>query len=251
MMLVRLRARVAWRHPEWWTIATSVITWLVLVGGSAMPAAGGTAIHLHHAESSVERSAAWLGSIAADTAAWMLMVAAMMFPLVLGPIKVTAARSLWARRHRAIVGFLVGYSIPWMILGASMLLLLSGLRVRTSPGSPAAAAIAFAAAMLWQGTAVRRRALVACHRTTPLAPAGWQADRDCVRQGWVVGVPCVVSCWPPMIACLLSGHNLLAMAGAGAIGFVERYAVRPDERLLRGGLAALAATFIVLGLGQR
>lgn len=38
---------------------------------------------------------------------WLLMVVAMMFPFIIGPVRGTAIRSLWRRRHRAIASFLL------------------------------------------------------------------------------------------------------------------------------------------------
>src|SRR5438128_1449304 len=100
ILLVGLRDRVAWRHPEWWTIAISGITWLLLVDASGRSAVPGTSLHVHHASSGAAPPGALLLAIVPDLSAWMLMVAAMMFPVVLAPIQVTAARSLWNRRHR-------------------------------------------------------------------------------------------------------------------------------------------------------
>ncbi len=65
-------------------------------------------------------------AIVVEIAAWMLMVVAMMFPLVIGSVRTVAARSLWRRRHRAIAGFLTGYAGAWFLVGlvASMLIAL-------------------------------------------------------------------------------------------------------------------------------
>jgi hypothetical protein len=164
----------------------------------------------------------------------------MMFPMALEPVRTTAERSLWRRRHRAIAGFLTAYLGAWMMFGVATALVLSGLRAQAWQQSGAAAAVGFGAALLWQLTPLKRRAALACHRTMPLAPAGWRADRDCLRYGWAVGRWCLVSCWPLMLACLLAGHGLGSMIGVTAIGWAERNAAKSNQGLLCLVIAALA-----------
>jgi predicted metal-binding membrane protein len=102
------------------------------------------------------------------------------------------------------------------------------------------AAAGFGAALLWQVTSVKRHAAIACHRTMPLAPAGWRADRDCLRYGWVIGSSCLLSCWALMLACLLAGHSMSAMAGVTVVVWAERHTARPRQHLLCAAIAALA-----------
>lgn len=254
--LIGLPERMAWRYPEWWSIALSLTTWLLLAGASGTMGEGVSRIPLHNvhnihdAQSDVLSLAVSLRTIVPQTLDWMLMVAAMMFPLVLGPIRATALRSVWRRRHRAIVGFLLGYSGPWLMVGISISVLFSGLSVQHRFGPSASAALGFAVAALWQGTAVRLRALRSCHRTTPLAPSGWRADRDCLRYGWSIGLHCIVSCWALMLACLLSGHSLVVMLFASAIGITERYKRRPDQRWFGGLLAGISVVYAVIALNS-
>jgi predicted metal-binding membrane protein len=159
-------------------------------------------------------------------------------------VRATAARSLWRRRHRAIGAFLAGYLGPWIAFGLAASAAATTLRAQ-SPPSPALAAAGFVAALLWQVTAMKRRALVACHRTLPLAPDGWRADRDCLRYGWMVGRSCLVSCWALMLACALAGHSLPAMIGATGIGWAERNTARPNQFLLCACIVALALSCAV------
>ena len=112
--------------------------------------------------------------------------------------------------------------------------------------SPALLAVTVVVAAGWQLTPVKRRALVSCHATRPLAPRGWQAWRDCVRFGWMVGTRCLVTCGPLMLVCVLAGHSLAAMAGVSVLGIAER-SVKPangavtGSLLLAGGVAYLFA----------
>ena len=186
----------------------------------------GPSAHHHHG-----------GGVAASLDQWLVMTIAMMMPMVVQPIRTTAERSLWRRRHRAIGAFLLGYLGCWMIAGVFVSLLPSGYRY--------SAAIAFLIAAAWQMTRQKRIALAGCHWTAPLAPDGWAADFDCICYGARIGVRCVGSCWALMLACALTGHAVAGCAGVTAIGLVERYARRSHHRLLSSVLAAAAmASFI-------
>jgi predicted metal-binding membrane protein len=201
--------------------------------------------HMHHAMAvgvRPDRQAAWT----AEAFWWFVMVVAMMFPMVLGPVRITAARSLWSRRHRAISGFLMGYLGPWMVFGIAASVAVSGLGTQTRAEPLAAAALGFGAAVLWQITPIKRRAVLACHRTLPIAPSGWRADRDCLRYGWMVGSSCLVSCWALMLACVLAGHSIPAMICATAVGWTERSVARPNQRLLCAAIAGLALTYAIV-----
>ena len=235
---------LTWRHPEWWSIALSAAAWLALLARSGAAAAGAGSSPAHHAHAATAASVGGPASAwAAETLDWSLMVVAMMLPLVLPSVRVTAARSLWPRRHRAIGGFLVGYLSPWLLVGLATSLLVVALGLDRWLGLPLAGAVGFALAAAWQVTPAKGRALRSCDRTAPLAPRGWRADRDCVRYGWMIGGRCLVSCWALMLACVLGGHGLAAMAGASVVGAAERYTTRPDERLTSGLLVGLALTY--------
>ena len=171
------------------------------------------------------------------------MVVAMMFPMVLDPIRITAARSLWRRRHRAIAVFLIGYVAIWIVFGFGASLL-SALVGQIGIGPHTAAGVAFGIALLWQITPVRRRAVTGCHRTLPISPSGWRADGDCLRYGWIIGSSCIVSCWALMLACMLSGHSVPAMIVITCIGWIERNKPRPDQRLL----CAVIGSFALISL---
>jgi predicted metal-binding membrane protein len=187
--------------------------------------------HLHHAVAGPNQEL-----FLTQTFWWLVMVVAMMFPLLPAHIRNTAARSLWGRRHRAIGGFLVGYVGPWILFGLAAVGILFVLEIPRT----ASALIGFSAAFIWQVMPARRRTVLACHRTRPIAPVGLRADFDCVRYGWMVGNNCVLSCWALMLACLLFGHSIVAMIGLTAVGLVERSTPRPKQ---------LFAISVITGLG--
>ena len=214
-VITRVRQFV-WEHPEWWTAAIACAAWATI-----LVHAWGAANHLTI-------------SFANELAAWTIMVAATMLPLILNSVKATAAGSLWSRRHRSIAVFLVAYGAPWLVLGVIVATVwtLSGLNSLSQVNSYLAAAIVFVLVALWQRTSFYRRALMACHRRIPLAPSGWQANRSCANFGSVIGVACVKSCWPLMIACTFARHDVFALAGGLAIGVAERWFYRPRKRAM-------------------
>ena len=210
-----------WAHPEWWTAILCGIAWIVML--------------LHAAQTAGHRMRHGM-PFRQELAFWLWMVAAMMLPLLLDTVRLAAARSLWPRRHRAIAGFLAGYFAPWLAVGLAAAWLL-----QAAPAHTTAAALCFAAAAAWRWTPWHQRALAACHRTQPLAPFGWRADRDCLRFGAANGAACVASCWLLMVACALTGHHWLAMTGGLAAGAAERRSFRPRRR------AITAATLLLAG----
>jgi len=226
--------RILWRFPEWWSLSLSGVAWLLLIAPVAS--------ERHHTI-----GAGRLGSWTLELFHWLLMVIAMMLPLVVDSIRITAARSLWTRRHRAILGFILGYLGVWLVVGAFVSVGVSVLR-RHAWAEAMMAAGAFAVAAAWQVTSAKRRALRLCHRTLPIAPRGWRADRDCLRYGWMIGGGCFASCWALMAACALMGHSVLAMTCATLVGIGERYSMRPNQRVLAGALAAFAAICVGMAL---
>jgi hypothetical protein len=228
--------RFRWRHPEWWMLAISALAWAwITIGAVGSHAPPSTALH-HGAH-----AAAAPTSSTGMFAGWIVMIAAMMLPLLVEAVRTAAARSLWTRRDRAIALFLAGYAAPWVLTGVAVLAAARAV----APASPRWAAVAFAAAALWQLTPTKKRALLSCHRTRPLAPRGWRADRDCLRYGWTVGRHCVMSCGMMMAACVLASHAVVPMAGVTAIAAVERRMPRLRPRVTACALAALGA-FLLL-----
>ena len=175
---------------------------------------------------------------------WMLMVAGMMLPLAQGEVRAAAEGSLWGRRNRAIAGFLTGYSGPWLALGLAA----AWARQEAWAHQAGAAAFFFGISAAWMAVPWRRRALAECHRRSPLAPTGWKADRDCLRFGGMIGLACVTTCWPMMLACAFTGHNWVAMMGGTAVAVLERWPYQPREGPARRATAALAVYYLVLAL---
>ena len=216
-----------WRHPEWWSGALCCFAWAVM---------------LRHGWRHAGHEIHWRTTFEQELAYFMLMVAAMMLPLVIHRVWVTAINSLWTRRHRAIAGFLGGYFAPWLGFGIAA----AGLRESSWTHTYAAAALCFITAAVWQTTSMHQRGLAACHRTQPLAPTGWRADRDCLRFGWTIGAASIVSCWPLMLACTFAGHSPIAMLGGMVVGASERWWFRLSKRAILLITLAIAGFYVVL-----
>ncbi|HZS55270.1 MAG TPA: DUF2182 domain-containing protein [Bryobacteraceae bacterium] len=216
-----------WAHPEWWCVAACALAWSIMLVHAWQHAGH----EMHHT-----------GSFFQETSYWICMTAAMMLPFNLESIRLTAARSLWLRRYRAITGFLIGYLGLWLAAGV----LPAALRELPQTHTYMIPACLFAFAAWWFTTRTHKRALVACHRRLPLNPLGWHADRDCIRFGATIGFACIWSCWPLMLACMFTGHGLIAMTGGMAIGTLERWSFRPRKREIVAVTLALAGYYMVL-----
>jgi hypothetical protein len=212
------------RCPEYWILGLSAAAWI------SMAARAGA--HVHHQGT----AASWWH--------WMVMVAAMMLPLKIDGVRWTAERSLWSRRNRSIAGYLAGYAGVWALVGIPLAWAGTALELTHRLDWMVGAAIGLLIAAAWLLTPWKAVAVRLCHRTLPLAPLGWKADRDCVRYGWMSGCGCAFNCWPLMLACWLSGHSLAVMTIGLGFGWADRH-FAPNYRGHALMLAALAAVFTV------
>jgi hypothetical protein len=234
--------RFTWRHPEWWSLGLSLLAWLLLLAPYDAIGPGFRLTHQHHSHHIQRMPVQWAG----EMFWWSVMVVAMMLPLIVDCTRTAAARSLWARRHWAIFVFTLGYLAAWILAGVVISAVIFTLRVQGWYRPAIGAFAAFGLAAVWQLTAAKRRALRSCHRSIPMAPQGWRANRDCLRYGWIIGGNCLLSCGVLMAACSFSGHSLATMAGAGTIGVAERYAARPNLRVLSAAIAGFGIIGVLL-----
>jgi len=232
-----------WRHPELWAVLVSGGAWFFLIGtgaftGGALHAYTGFAGHMH----GLGVHTAWyvgLARIWPALALWAFMIAAMMFPPLIRQLRVVAARSLWPRRNRAMALFLLGYSALWLLYGFAAEACLR-LQRNLWPAATFLIPLCFLTAALWQLTPQKRRSLVACHHTIPLAPSGWRADFDCWRYGLRTAANCCVSCWALMFACAAAGHALWSLLVVTGISWPERFRPRSRQRWFALALFATA-----------
>jgi hypothetical protein len=208
-------------HPEWWIEASGIGCWGLMV---------------YHGATRWDHALHQQASLGAELMTWHAMVVAMALPTLARHARAVALRSFVERRHYAIAAFVVSYLAPWSILGAIAIPLRQAWW-RDAPWTlPAICAVATA----WAVLPVRERAMTMVHAYAPvLAPDGWRAVRDWLTTGFTVATTCIVSCWPMMLACAFSGHDLAVVGAAGVIGLAESRSFRPPRRLVIAVSAAL------------
>src|SRR5262249_45685145 len=119
---------------------------------------------------------------------WTLMVAAMMSPLLVAPLRHVRDRSFTRRRTRAMLLFVAGYTAVWMIAGAG--LQAPALAARWGASAPLVYFGGTVVAILWQISPAKQWCLNRCHRRPHVAAFGAAADRDAFKFGVRNGVSC-------------------------------------------------------------
>ncbi|HVH79274.1 MAG TPA: DUF2182 domain-containing protein [Stellaceae bacterium] len=224
---------VAERHPEWWTIGLAGMAWMFLIAHEL----SGASVNAF-----CPPRGGWFALDWTSCGYFIAMTAAMMLPLTVIAVRRTAIGSLWHRRHRAIIGFIVGYLGTWTIvtgIGVALAGLLAGWSW--------APVVGFAVAAAWEASLLKRVRLSVCHATLPLRPRGWRADWDCVRYGMLQGRACATSCWAIMLTPLLVGAwQLPIMAFATFLCGFGRYWPRRRQHLEMVALTAAALGYAAL-----
>lgn len=154
---------------------------------------------------------------------WALMVAAMMLPLQLAPVRHIRVRSFARRRLRAIALFLAGYAAIWLAAGAVLVSLALLLRLDFADSVGLLVGGVMLAAV-WQASPLKQLCLNRCHDRPALAAFGRAADRDALVFGLTQGWWCFGAGWALMLLPLLvaQGH-LWVMAGVGLWLAGERF----------------------------
>ncbi|MBV8298055.1 MAG: DUF2182 domain-containing protein [Candidatus Eremiobacteraeota bacterium] len=195
------RERVRVRVP---LLSISGGAWLLLAlqpSSMAMPAyCSAATLGAMPALSSIARLVA-LTPPTSMAAGWALMLAAMMVPTLIGPVRHVRDRSFARRRVRAIVLFASAYAAIWMAAG--MLLLEAAIVLRLAVPETVLLASAIAVAAVWQFSPGKQRCLNRCHARPALAAFGAAADAGALRFGLMQGIWCVGSCWALMLLPLL------------------------------------------------
>lgn len=157
--------------------------------------------------------------LAAD---WALMVAAMMAPLVIAPLRHLRDRSFARRRGRATLLFIGGYLAAWLAAGVAMqAIALLALSTATPP--LLWLGLGAATALCWQVSPAKQWCLNRCHRQPHLAAFGAAADGDAAAFGMSYGASCVGACWALMGLTLFVGQgHVLAMIAVTLFVFAER-----------------------------
>jgi hypothetical protein len=216
-------------HPGWWMSAGAAVAWTVLViatvtgwpmsshmSSPAMPPMAGMAPSGQDMGAAGHAGDAW-----GFSGHWMLMVAAMMWPLYEMPAAAIAQASF--RRWRAVtVGtFVVVLSASWLVFGYIARAAYRLVGTALPPWVWAVSWLAVAIAATWP--AWRARALRKCRRVGVQAPHGRRAivtaAQNAVRQ-----LPrCMLLCGPVMVA-MVAAHQLpLMLGGSLAVWWEQRH----------------------------
>lgn len=179
------------------------------------------------------------GVLAGGLPMWGLMTTAMMLPTALPAVRHVGANSLYWRRRRAMVEFVVVFVGVWVVFSVAVLGLLSS---RLPDNSAWLGGALMALAALWQLTPLKRRALWACHQGRTLPPHGWRATAGVFRFGLLNGAACLASCWALMLTMAAAGSARLAwMAALTAIVMAEKQSLKQGRTRRRIALLLAAA----------
>lgn len=220
-----------------WLLAPSAAAWLILLflSGGEHSLALCLAPRATLLEGLSANMAAGFAAIAPGrwAAEWVLMIAAMMFPLLVPMVGHVAARNFATQRERAVGLFLTGYGLVWLAAAAlsSVALVVVRAAFQMMDLAPWTGLICCALAAAWQLSAAKVRAVNRCHGTVALRPWAPHADRDAIGFGLLHGTRCVRACLPAMALPLAGGHGLGAMAAVFAILLAERARPKPQYRL--------------------
>jgi predicted metal-binding membrane protein len=232
---------LAWR-PEWPLVVVVAMAWVALAVIHASSSDQGG--HGLHSAMSIPVGVAIGGGALGG---WALMSVAMMVPVTLPAVRHVGLNSIRRRRRWAMAVYVASYVAVWVLFGVLALALLWALR-STGPDERQLVVGALVIATLWQLTAWKRRAVLACQRTVPLPPTGWRADYGCAHFGVRQAGRCVISCWPLMLLMAVVGHSNLIVMAALTAGIVAERRASVGRRLiaLLGGALAVATVWTVL-----
>lgn len=162
---------------------------------------------------------------------WLLM-AGLMSPLMISHLRHVRTRSFADRRVTLLLLFTMGYLATWTAAGSLFDASLLATRA-LGLGTSAILTLTLAAAVLWQVSPARQRALNRCHRRPPLAAFGMRAASDVATYGMRAGLWCVATCGPAMLAAHAAGRaHALAMPVVVVLAAGERWlpTIRPSWR---------------------
>ena len=198
------------RRPEGWLVVlatSSLLAWITLGrgGGSMMLPAlcSANALPVLPLSASFDLALAF-NAPARLASGWTLMLAAMMLPQIVAPLRHVRERSLARRRGRAMFFFVLGYLAVWLAVGTFLqTAALAALWTIALPSRWLGLAVAIA--VLWQVSPAKQWCLNRCHRRPELAAFGPAADRGALLFGVANGAACAGACWALMLAMLLTG----------------------------------------------
>jgi predicted metal-binding membrane protein len=256
------------RYPEWQACFFSLLSWafLVMHSISISPEAKATTpviycvptgtIQARYELQSVLQEGGivfkMLTTISNGFVHWIEMVAAMMFPLLVEPVRHVAFSVRRKDRTLGVLGFLIGYTTTWAVAGPFFLLL--PLLLDTTVGDATDLVKHLVIALGFLGTAIlswrpgRLKRMAQCRKTVPLRIHGWRVYLDSQSYGLKMGLTCLKICWASTAAVMLA-HNLALMYAATIVLISERYLVRHTSWLPGYAWTAMAITLFAISVG--
>ena len=172
---------------------------------------------------------------------WVAMSVAMMIPTVLRPMMRAAQGSAWGAWR-----FATGFLAVWVVAGVPTYLVMNGVEWTT-----AWIAATWVLAGAYQLTPLMQRQLTTCRSV--------RYTGDATRYGARQGVRCVASCWPVMLAVMVTAMALpgavlplLALVGVTALLCWEKQPGTTSRAVASVGMAMLlvaAGGVVLLGGG--
>jgi hypothetical protein len=201
--------RISPTSPAALVLAGSGAAWAVLVVTAiAGVRAGPSAVtgHVHDGGGTTVQpwDAAWAGT-------WLLMVAAMMWPLAVPTLSLVARAAFREWRTGLVMTCLGTVTVLWLAAGLAVASAAHAFGVPAE--SPAWQLGWVAVAVLLSRSARRARLLWRCSRLAALAPGGARGLASVSAAGIVEWRRCVLLCGPVMTA-MVVGHDPVLMLGA-------------------------------------
>jgi hypothetical protein len=150
--------------------------------------------------------------------AWLLMVAAMMWPLAV-PALAAVHRAAFRRRRVLLVATCLG-TVTALWVGAGLAVAAAAHLGAVPAGSVAWQLTWIVAAALATRSARRARVLWRCGRLPPIAPGGLRGVRTAALAGVAAWRRCAVLCGPLMVA-MVVGHDPVLMVSASLAAWWE------------------------------
>lgn len=199
-----------------WVLAGSLVAWAVLVPGwLAGTRVGGAAAteHVHHHGSAALDP--WTGTWVLG---WLVMVAAMMWPLAVPTLSAVGRAAFRGWRVRLVATCLGTVTVLWLAVGLAVASVAHALAVPAGSGAWQLGWVA--AAVLWSRSAWRARLLWRCARLPAVAPGGVRGLASATVAGAVAWRRCALLCLPVMTA-MVVGHDPGLMLGASVSAWWE------------------------------
>lgn len=258
------------KHPQWWIYLLCLSAWVILFcnvyTGPGFHSPTGPIIYCMTSGSmqaealpaeAIQTPLAAKGILAYIAQAitngivpWLLMVMAMMFPMLNGPVRHVFFAVRRRDRHAGILTFLLGYALAWTTAGLLFLITplildsITGPRGAYLNGLIKASGFLVAALLVWLPS--RPTQLTKCSQTMPIRIGRPQLYTDCFRYGLKMGMVCLAMCWATMAALMLSHHSLLLMYIATVVLFYERYLLPHTSKL--PAYAWMATALVLFGI---